>query len=161
MEKKKESRNEISFYTHAHTDAHTQTHRNTHKAHLPYRKYMKLTRKLQARGDGNRNTRVWRLQKGELWKFILRNDVSFWKPKPANWFHCSCSSRSLSCCCCCYFPSSTKLTHISTKTIVLLHPRIPCSSVAFVFLCRASLQSISILFLCACEERVCVCAALQ
>jgi hypothetical protein len=101
-----------------------------------------------------------KIAKGELWKFILRNDFSFWKPKPANWFHCSCSSRSLSCCCC-YFPSSsiknsTKLTHICTKTVVLLHPRIPCSSFPFVFLCRASLLSISY-FVFVCVRRACVC----
>jgi hypothetical protein len=105
-----------------------------HKAHLPCHKYMKLTRKLQAHGDENRNTRVWRLQKescGSSYSVMIFLFENQNPPTDSTTPVLPVPSPPPPIAAACYFPSSsiknsTKLTHISTKiVVVLLHPLNP------------------------------------
>jgi hypothetical protein len=125
---------------------------------------MKLTRKLQARGDGNRNTRVWRLQKescGSSYSVMIFLFENRNPPTDSTAPVLPVPSPPPPVAAACYFPSSsiknsTKLTHISTKTVVVLHPltRLFLLSLCLSLSCIAT---INLYFVFVCVRRACVC----
>ncbi len=104
-----------------------------------------------------------KIAKGELWKFILRNDFSFWKPRPANWFYGSCTSRSLSASSsssCCFPSSSIKKFHKTHSHFYKnTSTAAPSDPLFLLSLCLSlsCIATINLYFVFACVRRACVC----